>query len=87
MEKSKLATTIMDKPISELVSRSNHKILSIWAADCAERVLPYFEGKYTEDNRPRKAIEAGRAWVCGELKMTEARKAAIAAHAAARDAN
>ena len=87
MGKSKLATTSMDKSIAELVSKSDHKILVIWATDCAERVLAYFEGKYPEDNRPRKAIEAGRAWVCGEFKMTEARKAAFAAHAAARDAN
>jgi hypothetical protein len=86
MEKSKLAVTNMDKPIAELVSKSDHKILAIWATDCAERVLPYFEEKYAEDNRPQKAIEAGRAWVRGELKMTEARKAAFAAHAAARDA-
>jgi hypothetical protein len=87
MGKSKLAVTNMDKSIAELVSKSEHKILAIWATDCAERVLPYFEEKYPEDNRPRKAIEAGRAWVRGELTMTEARKAAFATHAAARDAN
>lgn len=36
--------------------------LAIWAADCDERVLPYFEEKYPEDNRPRKANEACRTW-------------------------
>jgi Imm-5 like putative immunity protein len=41
---------------------------------------------YPEDDRPRKAIEAARAWVRGDLAMVEARKAAFAAHAAARDA-
>jgi len=77
----------MDNPIAELLSKLDHKTLVIWATDCAEHVLPYFEEKYPKDNRPRKAIEAGRAWIRGEIAMSEARTAAFAAHAAARDAN
>ena len=64
----------------------DHASMALWAADCAERVLPYFEEEYPEDDRPRKAIEAGRAWARGELKVGEGRAAAIAAHAAARAA-
>jgi len=60
--------------------------LAIWAADCAERVLPYFEERHPEDNRPRKAIEATRAWAqTGVCRMADVRKAALAAHAAARE--
>jgi hypothetical protein len=77
----------MDNPIAELLSKLDHKTLVIWATDCAEHVLPYFEEKHPKDNRPRKAIEAGRAWIRGEIAMSEARTAAFAAHAAARDAN
>jgi len=67
----------------------NHKSLALWAADCAERALPAFEEKHPEDDRPRRAVEAARAWACGdgELRMTEARAAAFAAHAAARGAD
>jgi hypothetical protein len=61
--------------------------LAIWAADCAEHVLTFFEGMYPEDDRPRKAIEAVRAWERGDLPMVDARKAAFAAHAAARTAS
>lgn len=86
MGKSKLAVTDRDKAIAELARRSNHRTLATWAADCAERVLPYFEKKYPEDNRPRKAIEACRAWArTGVFKMADVRKTALAAHAAARD--
>lgn len=61
--------------------------LAIWAADCAERVLPFFEKAYLKDDRPREAIEACRTWVCtGVFKMADIRKAALAAHAAAREA-
>ena len=77
----------MDNPIAELLSKLDHKTLVIWATDCAQHALPYFEEKYTKDNRPRKAIQAGRAWIRGEIAMSEARTAAFAAHAAARDAN
>lgn len=58
----------------------------LWATDCAEHVLPYFEKEYPEDERPRKAIEAGRSWVCDEIPFSEVRAAALATHAAARDA-
>lgn len=32
------------------------------ACSLAEKVLPLFEKKYPNDSRPRKAIEAARAW-------------------------
>ena len=66
------------------VDEQDHKSLALWAADCAEHVLTYFQEKYPQDDRPRDAIEAGRAWVRGEIPMIEARTAAFAAHAAAR---
>jgi len=65
----------------------DQRLLAIWAADCAERVLPIFEKAYLKDDRPRKAIEACRTWVrTGVFKMADIRKASLAAHAAARDA-
>jgi len=63
-----------------------HRLLTVWAAECAEHVLPIFEETYPQDDRPRNAIEAARAWECCELPMVDARKAAFAAHAAARAA-
>jgi len=61
--------------------------MAIWAADCAERVLPFFEKAYPKDDRPRKAIEACRTWVrTGVFKMSDIRGASLAAHAAARAA-
>jgi len=87
MEKVKFVDTSINKSIAELLSKQDHRTLVLWAADCAEHVLPYFEEKYPKDNRPRKAIEAGRAWVRGEIAMSEARTAAFATHAAARDTN
>jgi hypothetical protein len=75
------------KEIGELTTTMDQRTLAIWATDCAEHVLSYFEEKYPKDNRPRKAVEAGRAWVRGEITVSVARSAAFAAHAAARDAD
>jgi len=44
--------------------------LALRAADRAESVLAHFEVRHPRDDRPRKAIEAGRAWARGELAMT-----------------
>jgi Imm-5 like putative immunity protein len=63
-----------------------HRQLAIWAADCAEHVLPLFEASRPLDDRPRRAIETARAWAAGEISVGAARTAAFAAHAAARDA-
>jgi hypothetical protein len=63
----------------------NHRLLAQWAALCAEHVLPIFEQIQPDDTRPRDAIEAGRAWARGELRMSDARMAAFPANAAGRD--
>src|SRR5918999_770593 len=64
---------------------SHHQLLALWAASCAERVLGLLESAQPEDPRPRAAIEHAHAWVRGEVKMMQARKAAGHAQAAARD--
>jgi hypothetical protein len=63
---------------------SDHHLLALWAATCAEHVLHLFEQVNANDNRPRQAIELTRAWVNGEIPMKQAHKAAFAANAAAK---
>lgn len=67
------------------LSDDDHRLLGLWAAACAERVLGLFEAARPADRRPRHAIEQARAWVRGETSMTLARTAAGHANAAARD--
>ena len=63
---------------------SDHQLLALWAAACAEHVLYLFESVRPSDPRPRRAIEQARAWVRGEVKMMQARAAGGAANSAAR---
>src|SRR5579864_4979966 len=64
---------------------SDHQLLALWAAACAEHVLHLFESAQPSDPRPRQAIAQARAWVRGEVKMTQARAAGGHAMAAARN--
>lgn len=75
-----------DERIEELVKNTDSKTLAVWAIDCAERVLPYFENEYPDDPRPRKAIETLKMWSnTGEVRLAVIRKASLDAHAAARE--
>jgi hypothetical protein len=64
---------------------SDHQLLALWAATCAEHVLHLFESERPSDPRPRQAIAQVRAWVRGEIRMTQSRTAAGHAMGAARD--
>src|SRR5438045_3691097 len=64
---------------------SDHHLLALWAASCAEHVFDLFESAQPEDPRPRQAIDHARARLRGEVKMTRARAAGGHAMAAARD--
>jgi hypothetical protein len=64
---------------------SDHRLLALWAAACAEHVLHLFESVQPSDPRPRQAIERARAWARGEIKMSQSRAAAGHAQAAARE--
>ncbi len=63
----------------------DHRRLAVWAADCAQHVLHHFEQARPDDDRPRRAIELGRAWARGAIRWQEARMAAGHANGAARD--
>lgn len=53
------------------LTEAHHHLLALWAADCAEHVLPPFEDV--------------RAWVRGEVRMMQSRAAGGHAMGAARD--
>jgi len=60
--------------------------IRLWSADCAERVLGLFEKVIPDDNRPRQAIEAARAYARGTISIEEMYAAWSAAWDAHRDA-
>ena len=86
MKKSKFSLTQHESDFAGLVEKTDHKTLAVWARDCAERVLPYFEEQHPEDPRPRKALETLQTWIdSGVFSMAVIRKASLDSHAAARE--
>lgn len=62
----------------------DHRLLALWAADCAEHVLHLFEYQAPEDTRARDAVAATRALADGTMPMMQARTAGGHAMGAAR---
>ena len=86
MKKPKFSLADIDNSIIDLVDRATHKTLAIWAIDCVERILHFYEEAFQDDQRPQKAIEELRRWInTGDFSMAVIRKAALDAHAAARE--
>ncbi|WP_281965146.1 putative immunity protein [Serinicoccus marinus] len=68
-----------------LLTDTDHALLALWAAECAEHVLHLFEQQLPEDHRPRDAITATRSWAAGGVGMMQARSAGGHAMGAARE--
>jgi hypothetical protein len=67
-------------------NRNDHKALGLWAAECAEHLLPYFEKDYPGDTRPRDALNTLRDWAhTGKFSMPVIRGASLGAHRAAHE--
>ena len=66
----------------QTLSESDRRLVAVWAADCAERVLELFEAEAPGDSRPRDAIARQRAFARGELRVGPPRSLAFRAHAA-----
>lgn len=67
----------------QTLSEAERRILAVWAADCAERVLPAFEAEAPDDGRPRDGIARARAFGRGELDCAgEIRRRFVAGRAA-----
>lgn len=65
------------------MTETDRRIVAVWAADCAERVLPLFETEAPDDDRARDAIARTRAFARGELTAAgEIRRRFVAGRAA-----
>src|SRR3954471_13938514 len=69
----------------QTLSQADRRIVALWAADCAERVIGLFEAEAPGDGRPREAIARTRAFARGELDVAEAIRGRFVNGEAARD--
>jgi hypothetical protein len=74
----------LDVGSPQTLSEAERRIVAVWAADCAERVLGLFEAEAPGDIRPRDAIAKARAFGRGELDVAEEIRRRFAGGDAAR---
>jgi hypothetical protein len=76
------------RSLMALIETQSKETLANWALDyCEEHILPIYEKAYTQDGRPRHALNAARMWLAGEVKLPEVKSIILnEAHAAAREA-
>lgn len=65
------------------LTKENHRKLMHWAIKCSEHVLPLIDN--TIDIRLVNALHIAKEWESGNVKVGEAMKASLEAHAAARE--
>jgi hypothetical protein len=67
----------------QTLSEPDRRLLALWAADCAERVLPVFIAEAPDEGGPADAIARARAFGRGELDAAgEIRRRFVAGRAA-----
>ena len=66
------------------LNKGCHRQLMKWACVCSEHVLPFMRG--TVDERLIYALEVAKSWELGNVSTGDARKAALGAIDAAREA-
>ena len=71
----------------QTLSEADRRTVAVWAADCAEHVLGFFESEAPGDSRPRDAIARTRAFARGELDVAEEIRRRFVGHGAAREVN
>ncbi len=69
------------RAVSAGQEKYSDRLVGLYACDCAEHVLPIWEAKFPDDDRPKKSVEVGRAFVLNPTDKNRARAAEAAAQA------
>ena len=71
--------------LRHLIGQANHRTLVLWGLELAEETAQKLEETYPEDQHPREAVGASRAWAAGEIKMPIAKRTILDCHAMAKE--
>ena len=71
--------------LTMLFREQHHRTMVLWVLDLAAESVAKLEEKYPDENRPREALEAARAWAAGKIKMRLAQRKILDCHAFAKE--
>lgn len=70
--------------LTALIREQNHQTLVLWAFECADETVRKLAQRYPDEKRPAAAVLKSKDWAAGMVKMREAQRAILQAHAAAK---
>ena len=68
-----------------LFETQSHRVIALWAFDCAHDSITILEEKYPEEKRPREALASAKDWAAGKIKMRIAQRKILDCHAFAKE--
>ncbi len=68
----------------DLIVLQKHRTIVMWAFEQAGKCIENLKDRYPDEKRPQEALIICRQWAEGKIKMPEAKKAILNAHAAAK---
>ncbi len=68
-----------------LIRQQHHQAMVLWAFEFADEAVETLLERYPSEERPRQAVLASKAWAAGKVKMREAQRAILNAHAFAKE--
>lgn len=71
--------------LNRLIDQQNHRTLVLWAFTFAEEIATILQARYPEDTRQQHVVATCKKWAEGNVKMREAQRAILAAHAVAKE--
>ena len=70
--------------LAMLIEGQGHRALVLWALGHAGRIAGQLTARYPQEDRPAMAVRAAWAWARGAIRMRQAQRAILDAHAVAK---
>lgn len=71
--------------LTALIQEQNHRTMVLWAFELADETAGKLRKRYPDERRPEEAVAISKAWAAGKVKMPEAKRAILQAHAFAKE--
>ena len=79
--------SVLLQPLIDLLCVQNRRAVVLWCLDGMEEILERIRFIDPTETRAEEAVRQCRLWAAGEIRMPQAKKAILAAHAIAKESD
>lgn len=80
-------SSVLLQPLIDLICVQNHRAIVLWCLDCMKTILAEIQHIDPMETRAKEAVCQCQLWSAGEIRMPQAKKAILAAHAIAKESD